>query len=158
MRIVTATFLLAGVLPISVFAGGLQHVKQTIFGMDCAPCAYSVEKGLKGLSGVEQVTVSLNDGYAEVHLGEDSQAMLAEIREVIRKNGFTPKEASVHVSGKVVRSDDGQLLLKTDVETFELNVADRAVLSQLSEKDSPVTVRGSIAAGDSRQLSIATTK
>lgn len=154
MRLVTAILLLVGMLPISVLAGGLQHVKQTIFGMDCAPCAYGVEKGLKGLSGVEQVTVSLNDGYAEVHFGEDSRAVLAEIREVIRKNGFTPKDASVQVSGKVVQSDDGEFLLKTDVETFELVAHDRTVLSQLSEEDSSVTVTGSVAAGDVRQLSL----
>jgi copper chaperone CopZ len=154
MRLVTAISLLASLLPITALAGGLEHVKQTIYGMDCAPCAYGVEKGLKGLSGVEQVTVSLNDGYAEVHLSDDSQATLAEIREIIRKNGFTPKDADVHVSGKVVQSNDGQFLLKTDVETFELNANDQTVLSHLAEADSSVIVSGSVPTGDGQRLSI----
>lgn len=155
MRLVTAISLLIGMLPISAFAGGLEHVKQTIFGMDCAPCAYGVEQGLKGLSGVEQVSVSLNDGYAEVDLADDSGATLAEIREVIRKNGFTPRDANVQVSGKVVQSNEGKFLLKTDVETFELNAKEQTLLSQLVERDSSVTVTGSIATGDSLQLSVA---
>jgi copper chaperone CopZ len=154
MRLVTVISLLASLLPITALAGGLEHVKQTIYGMDCAPCAYGVEKGLKGLSGVEQVTVSLNDGYAEVHLSDDGQATLAEIREIIRKNGFTPKDADVRVSGKVVQSNDGQFLLKTDVETFELNVNDQTILSHLAAADSSVIVSGSVPTGDGHQLSI----
>ena len=154
MRLVTVISLLASLLPITALAGGLEHVKQTIYGMDCAPCAYGVEKGLKGLSGVEQVTVSLNDGYAEVHLSDDGKATLAEIREIIRKNGFTPKDADVRVSGKVVQSNDGQFLLKTDVETFELNVNDQTILSHLAAADSSVIVSGSVPTGDGHQLSI----
>lgn len=154
MRPVTAICLLTSLLPLSALPGGLEQVKQTIYGMDCAPCAYGIEKGLKGLSGVEQVTVSLNEGYAEVHLSDDSQATLAAIREVIRKNGFTPKDADVHVSGKVVRLTDGRFLLKTDVETFELNSNDQTILSKLSDTDSSVIVSGSVATGDGRQLSI----
>ena len=156
MRFTTATFFLLGsLLPVGALADGLEHVKQTIYGMDCAPCAYGVEQGLKGLSGVEQVKVSLNDGYAELSLANDSQATLADIREVIRKNGFTPKTADVHVSGTVIASDDGQVLLKTDAETFAL-AADKSVLSQLARADSPVTVAGSIAGGDDQPLSITT--
>lgn len=154
-RPVTAIFILAGLLPINALAGGLERVKQTIYGMDCAPCAYSVEQGLKALNGVEQVTVSLNDGYAEVHLGEDSQVALGDIREIIRRNGFTSKDANVRVSGKMVRSSDGELLLKTDVETFELNANDPALLSRLSGiGDSSVTVSGSVAPGADSPLSV----
>lgn len=156
MRLSTAILVIASVLPVSALAGGLENVKQTIYGMDCAPCAYGVEKGLKGLSGVEQVKVSLNDGYAEVHLGEESQATLAEIHDVIRKNGFTPQDANVQVSGTVVESN-GQFVLKTDVETFELDAADKGALSQLAKSDTPVTVVGSIGT-EGEQLSIKSTE
>lgn len=153
MRLTTAIFVLASLLPVGAYAGGLEHVKQTIFGMDCAPCAYGVEQGLKGLSGVEQVKVSLNDGYAEVHLGDDSLTTLMEIREIIRKNGFTPKEANVHVSGIVVESN-GQFVLKTEVETFALEASDKSFLSQLARMGSTVRVAGSIAPGEGQPLSV----
>lgn len=155
MRLVTVFSLLASLLPVGVLASGLEHVKQTIYGMDCAPCAYGIEQGLKSLSGIEHVTVSLNDGYAEVRLGEESQTTLADIREVIRKNGFAPKNADVQVSGTVVPSSGGQFLLKTDVEIFELKIDEQALRSQLSERaDTIVIVSGFVAADDSRQLSV----
>jgi copper chaperone CopZ len=152
MRRVAAISLLAGLLPVSSLADGVEYVKQTIYGMDCAPCAYGVEQGLKALSGVEAVTVSLNDGYAEVDLREDSQLTLADIREVIRKNGFSPKNAEVRVSGKVVESDEKRLLLKTDTEVFELKAEDQQLLSQLRFGDSAVTLSGSVATGEGQPL------
>lgn len=80
-------------------ADGLRYVHQTIFGMDCAPCAYSVEKSLRALPGVENVAVSLNEGYAETSLASDSPTTLAQIRETIRDGGFTPREATVRLEG-----------------------------------------------------------
>lgn len=39
-------------------ANGLLEVEQAIFGMDCAPCAYGVERSLKRLPGAQRVQVS----------------------------------------------------------------------------------------------------
>lgn len=152
MRRIAAIFLLAGFLPVGSLADGLEHVKQTIYGMDCAPCAYGVEQGLKELSGVESVTVSLNDGYAEVDLSKDSPVTLGDVREVIRKNGFSPKDADVRVSGRLVESN-GRFLLKTDAEVFELGAGDRSRLAQLSG-GAPVTVSGSVKSGESQEISV----
>lgn len=80
-------------------ADGLRDVRQTIFGMDCAPCAYGVEKGLRALPGVGDVSVSLNEGYARASLEADSPTTLAQIRETIRDGGFTPKGATLRVEG-----------------------------------------------------------
>jgi len=89
-----------------VFADGLREVDQTIFGMDCAPCAYGIEQGLSKLSGVTAVRVSLNEGRAVAQLAPESTTTLAQIREVIRHNGFTPKDANVTLVGRLVR--DGE--------------------------------------------------
>ena len=152
IRRIALIFLMAGLAPVGALADGLEHVKQTIYGMDCAPCAYGVEQGLKGLNGVAVVTVSLNDGYAKVELSEESQVTLADIREVIRENGFSPKSADVRVSGQVVESD-GRFLLKTDSEVFELDAGDQTLLAQLSE-DASVIVSGSVKSGEGRQISV----
>lgn len=84
-----------------VVAAGLEHVDQAIFGMDCAPCAYGIEQGLRKLPGVTSVRVSLNEGKAVVTLAPNSATTLARIREVIRHNGFTPKDAHVVVAGRL---------------------------------------------------------
>jgi copper chaperone CopZ len=89
-----------------VFGDGLREVDQTIFGMDCAPCAYGVEQGLSKLPGVTAVRVSLNEGKAVAEFAPDSTTTLAQIREVIRHNGFTPKDARVTLVGRLVREGD----------------------------------------------------
>lgn len=73
--------------------------------MDCAPCAYGIEHGLKRLSGVTDVRVSLNEGVAVIALAPGSTTSIESIRKVIRDNGFTPKAAHVVVTGKLVRAD-----------------------------------------------------
>ncbi|MFP5357215.1 MAG: heavy-metal-associated domain-containing protein [Gammaproteobacteria bacterium] len=92
------------------FAGGLLQVRQTIFGMDCAPCAYGVEKGLKALHGVKTVKVSLNEGYTAVTFSSDSRTSLLEVRNVIRRNGFTPKEAQIELKGEIQLSPQPSLV------------------------------------------------
>jgi len=127
----------------SVHAEGLVHARQVIFGMDCAPCAYGMEKGLKALPGVRSVTVSLNDGYAEVHLAPDSATTLADIREVVRRGGFTPKNATITLQGRLRLSPRSSL--STASGDFALN------LGALSESSAAlqgrrVQVSGSVAA------------
>lgn len=100
-------------------AAGLIEVTQTIFGMDCAPCAHGVQKNLMKLDGVSNATVSLNDGYARIELGDDNAVSLERIREVVRENGFTPKQASVVVAGRLFRSK-GQIELRFGEQKFLL--------------------------------------
>lgn len=99
-------------LGVASYADGLVTVEQRIYGMDCAPCAYGTERALGKLAGVEEVTVSLNRGEAALQFADDSPTTLAEIRDVIRNNGFTPKEAVVTVAGELKR-DGGTLVVAT---------------------------------------------
>ena len=82
-------------------AAGFVEVTQTIFGMDCAPCAYGVQKNLMKLDGVTSATVSLNDGYARVEFTDDNSVTLEQIRETIRENGFTPTDATLVLVGSL---------------------------------------------------------
>ena len=95
--------------PTEALAQGLLYAKQTIFGMDCAPCAYGIEKGLKNLPGIESVKVSLNDGYAEVTVAPGSAVSLDQIRRIVRDNGFTPKEARIDLEGTLQLNPRPQL-------------------------------------------------
>ncbi|MEX0958913.1 MAG: heavy metal-associated domain-containing protein [Burkholderiales bacterium] len=101
----------AGFLSILVIAepanaDGLLEVEQTVFGMDCAPCAYGVEKSLLGLPGVEKVNVSLNLGKVSLTLAPQNPVTIQQIRRRIRNNGFTPREAHVRALGKLVHRDN----------------------------------------------------
>ncbi len=93
----TSKIISAGLVALLVTASGaradLAEVKQVVYGMDCAPCAYSVQKNLEALPGVESAKVSLNDGTVDVKLKPGSGVTVAKIQQVIKNAGFTPKEA-----------------------------------------------------------------
>ena len=66
---------------------------------------------LKKIEGVDDAQVSLNQGRADLKLKRGNRATLEQVREAIRKNGFTPKGADVVVSGMLALSE-GQLALR----------------------------------------------
>lgn len=116
--------------PCIALAQGLLHAKQTIFGMDCAPCAYGIEQGLKGMPGVESVKVSLNDGYAEVTLAPGSATSVAQIRQLIIDNGFTPKQAHVQIEGQLTLTPTPQLIAGQTRYPLELGSGTPATAGQ----------------------------
>lgn len=103
MAAVVVALLMLGV---SNAGADLIEVDQTIWGMDCAPCAYGMEKGLKKLDGVKQVKVSLNKGNAIIEFAAENKLTLADIRRVVRAGGFTPKAATVTISGTLQREGE----------------------------------------------------
>lgn len=126
----------------NVSAEGLMRAKLVIFGMDCAPCAYGMEKGLKALAGVETVTVSLNEGYAAVSLTPASSTSLADIREVVRKGGFTPKDTEVELEGTLLLAP--RPTLSTSAGNFTLEFVAAGLPTALQARR--VMVRGRVAA------------
>lgn len=154
-------FFLAASLALSgtATAQGLLEVKQTVFGMDCSPCAHGVEKGLEKLKGVKDATVSLNEGYAAVVLNAENSVTLEEIQKVVRENGFTPKDATVVVAGTVERGKRDQLVLITSADhVYALDAASdkKALLQDLHAlaTDSTIEIEAHLAEGDTQKLSV----
>lgn len=132
------------------YADGLTRVEQTIFGMDCAPCAYGIEHGLKRLSDVTEVRVSLNEGVAMVVLLPGSTTTIENIRKVIRDNGFTPKAAKVVVTGKLVRADGHTWLEASGLPRYQLTGVTKDVEATLSARPSgEVKLEGEVPESDS---------
>lgn len=65
-------------------------------------CAHAVRVALLKVSGVESVDVSLERAMADIRLRSGNSVSLARIREIVKNNGFTAKEASVAVVGTLV--------------------------------------------------------
>ena len=108
---------------------------------------------MEKVDGVESVKVSLNEGFAEVKLKEGNTVTVEQLREVIRKNGFTPKEATVTVAGKVIERNGkpaletgpgAVMLLKGNVAGVAGKGGQRVVVSGVVpasvNKDEPETV------------------
>lgn len=141
-------------------AAGLTEVKQTVFGMDCAPCAHGVEKGLSKMDGVKHASVSLNDGYALLELKPDNTVTLELIRRVIRENGFTPKDATIVISGTLTRADNQLVLASGASQKFSLVASPGAqpAWQQLQTLPQSATVQIEALAGesDTTRLSVLT--
>lgn len=114
--------ILIGMIAIIPLLGKAQllTVNQTVYGMDCAPCAYGVEKGIQKIKGVQSVKVSLNQGKAYIHLAPENRVTLAGIQQEIQNNGFSAREAEVVVQGKLLKNTNGLSLVTQQNEHYLL--------------------------------------
>ncbi|MBA3562569.1 MAG: heavy-metal-associated domain-containing protein [Gammaproteobacteria bacterium] len=136
----------------------LRTVEQLVHGMDCAPCAYGVEKGLESLEGVEQATVSLNEGTAVVELTRDNKVSIADIREVVRKNGFAAREARTEIGGTLARQEGKLQLVTEDGSRYELVAAENAEEAwdklQEIQENQKLSLEGVVPEDESMQLQV----
>ncbi len=143
-RLVIAALLTGAASP--AWADGLIKVEQTVFGMDCAPCAYGAQKNLSKLPGVAKVEVTMNDGIARIEFSPDSSTTLAQIRNVLINGGLTPKEAMVTVEGRIARAGNKLQLIAGDGQQYDLVMAQAADAASLAP-DTRVIVQGQVAEG-----------
>src|SRR6185503_20239366 len=76
------------------------HIEQSVTGLDCVSCAQSVDKTLKKIKGVETASFRMEDSVAVVHLKPGNSTPLEEVRDAMKRVGYTPKEAKVTVRGE----------------------------------------------------------
>lgn len=100
-----------GIIVISIFSlssvmAQLIKVDQEVYGMDCAPCAYGLERGLMKMEGLESVKVSLNDGKAYLKLSTNNELTLQKIQEEVKNNGFSARNAEVTLKGALLKDED----------------------------------------------------
>jgi copper chaperone CopZ len=69
-----------------------------------------VSVAIKKVEGIDDVNVSLNEGNASIKLKPGNTVTVEQVREIVRKNGFTPKDATAKVALQVNGSDSVMLL------------------------------------------------
>jgi len=127
----------------------LLEVKQTVFGMDCAPCAYGLEKRINQIDGVQSASVSLNDGLLTTNLKKENKLTLQRIRKAVEESGFKAKEANITVVGTVTRNESGNLVLETRAgEQFILEAENKHKLDDISKTKDAITVTGEAETSD----------
>jgi copper chaperone CopZ len=121
----------------------LLEVKQTVFGMDCAPCAYGLEKRIQKMDGIQSVSVSLNDGLLTADLKQGNTLRLEGIRKAIEESGFKAKEATITVAGKITKNDSETYVLETGSgERFLLQAENKSMQDNISGAASSVILTG----------------
>lgn len=71
-----------------------KNINLPIEGMTCAACSQAIERKLKKTEGIENISVNLATEYAQIDYNPD-QIRLSEIKQIITKLGYTPKEAEI---------------------------------------------------------------
>ena len=113
------TIVVLSIFSLSGAMAQLTKVDQEVFGMDCAPCAYGLERGLKKMDGLESVQVSLNDGKAYINLTSDNQLTLQKIQQEVKTNGFSARAAEVVLLGELRKKDEEwQVFFKEEIFTI----------------------------------------
>ena len=125
----------------------LLEVKQTVFGMDCAPCAYGLEKRLKKIEGTTKARVSLNEGLATIDLAKANRVKLSTIREAIRESGFSAEESTIRATGTLMLEDGHWIFEVGTGEKFVLEEKQRDRAYQ-NLKPGHATIKGRVSKGE----------
>jgi copper chaperone CopZ len=87
------------------------HVEQSVTGLDCMSCAESAPRNLKKIKGVESASFRTKDSVAVLELKPGNTVTLGEIRDAVKRMGYTPAGAKVTVRGEA-RKDAGRWILR----------------------------------------------
>jgi len=132
----------------------LRQVKQSIRGMDCAPCAYGIQKDLGNLKGATNIEVSLNNANAVIGLAPNNQVSLKDIRKVVRNGGFQPHGAQIRATGKLQKKDGSFVLATNDDTMHQLKASEesRKTLQRFSDQQVKVLVTARVSAESERLI------
>jgi hypothetical protein len=102
---------------------------------------------MEKLPGVESATVKLNEGRAVLVLKPENSLTLGQIRDSVRRNGFTPRDARITATAEVVASEALRLRVTGTQEIYDVR-GTSALEQQLRAAGSrPVLVDGTISVG-----------
>ena len=87
------------------------HVEQSVTGLDCMSCAESAPRNLKKIKGVESASFRTKDSVAVLELKPGNTVTLGDIRDAVKRMGYTPAGAKVTVRGEA-RKDAGKWILR----------------------------------------------
>ena len=103
--------ILATLVIVSSALAEFRHVSMGYSGEECSSCAASMTKSIQRLRGVSSVSVDAKKAVIVIELAAGNRVLLSEIRDAVKRVGFTPGEARVVVLGTIVE-ESGQRVLK----------------------------------------------
>lgn len=93
MRLQLSSLIIAiGIFPLLVVQVNAQEkLIVRVDGLSCAYCAYSLEKKLQELDGVQKIDINLKAGTATLTLKEGVSIKDEVIEKTVKASGFTPR-------------------------------------------------------------------
>jgi copper chaperone CopZ len=93
-----------------------------------------VRVAVRKLEGVESVDVSLERGAATIALRPGNRITLPQLRQIIRNNGFTAKDATVTVIGTVIERGGKPALSVTGTDVVWLLAGGNAAYADAMQR------------------------
>ncbi|MGI9037702.1 MAG: heavy-metal-associated domain-containing protein [Gemmatimonadota bacterium] len=75
------------------------------------------------LPGVTEAEVSLESGLVAIQLSPVNEVSIADVREAIRNQGFSPRAAAVRVAGLVEQAPYGVVLRVHEAEAYPVTAS-----------------------------------
>lgn len=101
--------ILAAIVIVPSALAEFRQISMDFSGEECSSCAASMTKSFQRLRGV--TSVSVGKTMITIELAAGNRVPLSEVRDSVKRVGFTPGEARVVVLGTIVE-ESGQRLLK----------------------------------------------
>jgi mercuric ion binding protein len=76
-------------------AGVRARVVARVDGLGCPFCAYGIEKKIKGIDGVEEISVDIKAGSVTIIYRDRKSFSRDRLKRAIKDAGFTPGEVRV---------------------------------------------------------------
>lgn len=89
-------------------------------GLTCPFCAYGMEKRLKKLESVKEYKVEHDKGLVELYQKPNRVIDLDEVHSAIEGSGFSPREFSVEVEGKLSERNGQTVLIASGEKSEEI--------------------------------------
>ncbi len=122
------------ILAAGPLCGELLHVEQPVGGLECISCAQSVDKTLKKIKGVETATFRIAGAVAVLEMKPGNTVPLEEIRDAMKRIGYTPKEAKIKVRGEA-GMEDGKWVLHVGPALYPLDISSGQASSEQAIAD-----------------------
>ncbi len=81
-----------------------------VSGMSCPFCAFGIEKKLRGVPGVDDVSVLLDEGQIELRFAPGNHTAPADIRRAVEEAGFKLSGLRLKVQGTLAADDQRPVL------------------------------------------------
>ena len=88
----------------------LLEAELEVNGMACPFCAFGIEKKLRAVEGVQDLTIFLDEGRIELVFSPDNGASASDIEAAVKKAGFKLSGLQLEVRGTLARDTDTPVL------------------------------------------------
>lgn len=103
---------------------------------------------MEKLPGVETATVKLNEGRAVLALKPENTLAIGQIRESVRRNGFTPRDARITATAEVVSGNVLRLRVTGTPDVYEVRGTPALEQQLKAAEGRPMIVDGTISLGN----------